>query len=124
YFVRDGVAVRLNAMAHKSDVPGRDVETVERWGIAPSVTIGLGGPTELTAQYLHQQDDNTPQYGVAYASNAFLNGPLPGLNSEDYFGYRNVDKQEQTVDSLTVRLSHEFSENLSVRNLTRYQVVT
>jgi catecholate siderophore receptor len=124
YLVREGVAVRLNLMAHKNDVPGRDVETSERWGVAPSVTIGLGGPTQLTLQYLHQEDKNTPQYGVAYASNAFLNGPLPGVNSADYFGYQNVDKQDQTVDSLTARIQHDFSDNLSVSNITRYQVVT
>src|SRR5262249_39097051 len=38
-------AVRVNAMWHQNDVPGRDVERFERWGIAPSVAFGLGEGT-------------------------------------------------------------------------------
>src|SRR5689334_7483340 len=34
----DNFAARLNAVYHRNDVPGRDVEHYERWGIAPSVT--------------------------------------------------------------------------------------
>ena len=43
--VSDLVAVRLNGAYHHNDVPGRDVEKMERWGIAPSVTIGIDGTT-------------------------------------------------------------------------------
>ena len=50
----DLVAVRLNGAYHHNDVPGRDVEKMQRWGIAPSVTIGIGGPTSLTLAYVHQ----------------------------------------------------------------------
>ena len=38
--VSDLIAVRLNAMYHENDVPGRDVENFKRWGVAPSITIG------------------------------------------------------------------------------------
>ncbi|MFC3080514.1 TonB-dependent receptor [Phenylobacterium terrae] len=118
--VRDNVAVRLNAMAHTNDAPGRDVETFERWGFAPSVTIGVGGPTQFTAMYFHQEDENTPQYGVP-----FYNGrPLPGVDPANYYGYSNVDVQDQTIDMVTGILEHAFSDTLSVRNLTRWQKVT
>src|SRR3546814_17699329 len=80
-------------MAHKNDVPGRDVDTYKRWGVAPSVSIGMAGPTKLTLQYLHQEDDNIPQYGVPY-----YDGLIPGVHRSDYFGYRNVDRPEITVD--------------------------
>ena len=46
--VSDLIAVRLNAMYHENDVPGRDVESYERWGVAPSIKIGVEGPTSLT----------------------------------------------------------------------------
>lgn len=124
YLVADGVALRLNAMIHRNDVPGRDVDKNERWGIAPSVTIGYGGPTQATLWYIHQEDENTPQYGVPYAANALIDGPLPGVDPSDYFGYRNVDKQDQVIDGLTLRITHEFSESLSIRNMTRWQQVT
>jgi catecholate siderophore receptor len=122
--IGDTTAVRLNVMAHQNDVPGRDVEAYERWGVAPSVTFGLNTATQFTVAYVHQEDENTPRYGVPYASNAFLNGPLPGADPSNYYGYRNIDRQEIGVDSLTLRFSHAFSDSLSVTNTSRYQKIT
>ncbi|BAK68130.1 iron complex outermembrane receptor protein [Sphingobium sp. SYK-6] len=119
--VGDFAAFRLNAMGHRNDVPGRDVENYERWGIAPSFTIGINSPTRLTLQYLHQEDTNIPQYGVPYV--AALGGLLPGADISDYFGYRKVDTQESTIDQLTAIFEHEFSDTVSIRNLTRWQNV-
>lgn len=120
----DGIAGRVNLMVHGNDAPGRDVETYERWGIAPSVTFGIDGPTRVTLAAYHQEDDNTPQYGVPYASNAFLNGPLPGVDPSTYYGYRNIDRQETQVSSLTGRFEHDFSDRLTISNITRWQRVT
>lgn len=117
------LGVRLNAMWHENDVPRRDVENYKRWGIAPSVTLGLNEPTRLTLAYVHQEDDNTPQYGVPYYKNAVFDGPLPGIDREGYYGYSNVDTQESTVDSITATFAHDFSETFGVRNLARYQKV-
>jgi len=119
----DLIAVRLNAMVHQNDVPGRDVESYERWGVAPAVTIGIEGPTSLTLQYLHQEETNIPQYGVPYYKNGVSSGALPGIDRSDYFGYRNIDTQEITVDQATATVAHEFSDKLSIRNLTRWQKV-
>lgn len=116
------IAFRINAMAHKNDVPGRDVEDYKRWGVAPSITFGIESPTRLTLQYLHQEDENTPQYGAPYV--AALGGLLPGADSSDYFGYRNVDTQETNVDQLTAIFEHDFSDTVSIRNLTRWQDIT
>ncbi|HMQ17802.1 MAG TPA: TonB-dependent siderophore receptor [Sphingopyxis sp.] len=118
----DLIAVRLNAMAHRNDVPGRDVEYYKRWGVAPSVTIGVEGPTRLTVQYLHQEDDNIAQYGVPYY--AIAGGMLPGIDRSDYFGYRNIDTQDITVDQATATFEHELSDTVSIRNLSRWQQVT
>jgi catecholate siderophore receptor len=48
----NGTAVRLNAMGHVQDVPGRDEEFKHRWGFAPSVAFGLGSDTRFTLSYL------------------------------------------------------------------------
>jgi len=115
--VNDLVAFRLNAMWHRNDVPGRDVEDYKRWGVAPSVTIGIDSPTSLTLQYNHQEDNNIPQYGVPY----YAGNKLPGVHRSDYFGYRNVDKQRINVDQLTAIFEHEISDTVSIRNLARWQ---
>lgn len=115
------IAFRLNAMYHENDVPGRDVEKYERWGVAPSVTIGIDSPTSLTFSYLHQEDDNIPVYGVPYS--AATGGLLPGVRYDGYYGYRNVDRQKIKVDQLNMIFQHELSDKVSVRNLTRWQRV-
>ncbi|HEY0115486.1 MAG TPA: TonB-dependent receptor, partial [Allosphingosinicella sp.] len=121
--VTGGIAVRLNAMIHRNDVPGRDVERYERWGLAPAVTIGIGGPTSFTLAYLHQEDENTPVYGIPYFRNQIHDGPLPGADDSDYFGFRNLDRQDVIVDRLSGILRHDFGEAVSLRNLTRWQRV-
>lgn len=117
----NGTAFRVNAMVHQNDAPGRDVETFERWGIAPSLAFGLGSDTRFTVSYFHQSDDNIPQYGVPYFSR--FGGPLPGVDPSNYYGYRNIDKQEIDVDMLTGVFEHDFSDSMTLRSLARFQQV-
>jgi catecholate siderophore receptor len=119
--VNDLIAFRLNAMAHRNDVPGRDVEDYKRWGIAPAVTIGIDSPTRLTLQYYHQEDTNIPQYGVPYYASA--GGKPAGISRSGYYGLRGVDKQKINVDQFTATFEHEFSDKVSIRNLARWQDV-
>ena len=112
----EGAALRLNLMTHQNDVPGRDVEQMQRWGFAPSIAFGLGTDTAWTLSYLHQEDENTPQYGVPY-----INGStVPGVDPENYYGYRNVDRQDTEADVFTSEIKHTFGDRFSLRNLTRY----
>jgi catecholate siderophore receptor len=117
------IAVRINAMYHENDVPGRDVENFKRWGVAPSITIGVDSDTSLTLAYIHQDDNNTPIYGVPFFLSGVNDGPLPGVDDSDYFGIVNLDKQKTKVDRLTATFRHAFSDTVSIRNLTRWQRV-
>jgi len=121
--VAENVAVRLNAAYHHNDVPGRDVEKFERWGVAPSVTIGIDGPTSLTFAYVHQEDMNTPVFGVPYYQSPIGGGVLAGVDRSDYYGIVNLDRQNQVVDRATVTFRHQVADGLAVRNLTRWQRV-
>ncbi|MDO6416735.1 TonB-dependent siderophore receptor [Sphingomonas sp. BIUV-7] len=117
----DTVAFRLNAMAHQNDLPRRDFEYAHRWGVAPSITVGLGTPTRFTLMYSHQEDHNIPVYGVPYY--ASLGGLLPGASYSGYYGYEDIDKQTQSVDIGTAILEHDFTDKISLRNLTRWERV-
>ncbi|GMU45066.1 MAG: TonB-dependent receptor [Xanthomonadales bacterium] len=119
FLLGESAALRLNLMRHENDQPGRDVDTAERWGFAPSIAFGLGSDTRFTLSYLRQEDENTPEYGVPY----YNGGPLPGVDPSTYFGYRNVDVQEIGVDSFTALFEHQFSDNFSLRNITRQAIV-
>ena len=121
--VSDWIAVRLNAMVHRNDYPGRDFEDANRWGVAPAITFGIGGRTNLTLAYVHQRDDNVPIYGVPFFLSQINDGPLEEADPSDYFGYRNFDQQKIRLDRATATVNHEFSDGLSIRNLTRWQRV-
>ena len=117
--VGSGSAFRLNLMAHENDVPGRDEIERERWGIAPSLALGLSEDTRLTLSYFHQSDDMLPDYGVP----ALDGKKISGVDREAYFGFSNIDKDEIETDSFTVKLEHAFSDSLSLQNLTRYSQI-
>ncbi|WP_416422824.1 TonB-dependent siderophore receptor [Pseudomonas sp. App30] len=117
--VGTGSAVRLNLMAHGNDVPGRQQIERERWGLAPSVLLGLGDDTRLTFSYLHQQDDNLPDYGLP----TFKGKLIEGVKRDAYFGWRNLDKDQITTDRLRALFEHDFSDALSLQNTLRYSRV-
>ncbi|TAJ25900.1 TonB-dependent receptor plug domain-containing protein, partial [Bosea sp. (in: a-proteobacteria)] len=66
YVIGSNVAVRINGMWHDQDVAGRDAIFQKRWGVAPSITIGVEGPTKLTASYYHLDTDELPDSGIPY----------------------------------------------------------
>ncbi len=112
-------ALRLNLMAHENDVPGRDQIDRERWGIAPSLRLGFNESTRLTLSAFHQTDDNLPDYGVP----ALDGKKLAGVSREDYFGWKNLDKEEIEQNAFTANFEHDFNDNLRLQNLTRYSRV-
>jgi catecholate siderophore receptor len=110
-----GEALRVNAMIHHNDAPGRDFEKFDRWALAPSVAFGLDGATQLVLNASYQKDDNVPQYGVPY----FNGAPLPGVSTRSYFGYHNLDRQQIESSTLTATLNHSFAGGTQLRQLLR-----
>ncbi|WP_150291693.1 TonB-dependent receptor [Sphingobium estronivorans] len=117
--INDLIAVRINAVYHENDVPGRDVENYKRWGIAPAITIGVEGPTSLTLQAEHLDDKGMPQYGLRYYANN--GGFLKDFDRSGYYGFANLDQQNSKTDSVQAIFAHEFSDAVKIRNLTRYE---
>ncbi|QNA89850.1 TonB-dependent siderophore receptor [Massilia sp. Dwa41.01b] len=124
----DNAAFRLNLMTHENDVAGRDVVGGERWGIAPTVSFGLNGPTKATLSYYHMESSEIPDTGIPF-NNPFASGPNLPLNGngtplnvdrETFYGLANRDFRDTRSDIGTVDLRHEFSPNLVLRNVTRY----
>ncbi|MDX1265958.1 MAG: TonB-dependent siderophore receptor [Oceanisphaera sp.] len=112
-------AFRINLMAHENEVPGRDEVDRQRFGIAPSVTIGLSEQTRATLSYFHQTDDNLPDYGLPARDGKIL----PGVDSESYFGWRNLDEEKIQSDAVTLKLEHELNDTVRLENQTRYSRV-
>jgi len=110
----EGAAFRLNAMGHEAEVTDRNVVQTSRWGVAPSLALGLGTPTRLTLSYFHQYNDDIPDYGIPYLGT--LPAPVPRNN---YYGFRD-DRMKTRTDVGTIKLEHDFSDSFTVENLARY----
>lgn len=111
----DGTAVRLNLMANENGTAGRDVARYRRLGVAPTATFGLGTPVRLTVSYLHQQEYDTPDYGLPWLRNR----PAP-VDRKTFYGFDGSDYLRTNVDVGTVRLESDLNDHVSFRNQFRY----
>ena len=109
-----GEAFRLNAMAEEAGVAGRDAAEVRRFGIAPSITIGMNTKTNATLSYVHLAEDDTPDYGLPW-----LFDKLAPANRHSYFGFPGENYLKTDDDILTLKIEHEFSPNLSLHTIAR-----
>ena len=121
----EGTAVRLNALWTESGIAGRDVVQDERWGIAPSVSFGLGTPTRVTLSYFHLEQDNLPGYGIPWVpanTNSFLrkhsNDEAP-VDFSNFYGLKS-DFEKVRTDIPTALMEHDFNEKITLRNITRF----
>ena len=121
--VSDQLAVRLVGMYHDSMVAGRDEVFDDRWGIAPSVTFGVGGPVTASIDYYHPEPDAMPDYGIPLTSR----GQLPGgvrepadTDRDNFYGLLSRDFQETRVDAATFQIDAQLSDGIVLSNTTRY----
>jgi catecholate siderophore receptor len=119
YVVNDDIGVRLNAMYHDADVAGRDEVEVNRYGIAPTITFGMNSPTKATLSYIHTRTDDIPDYGHPYDPRT---GKPVDVDRDNFYGLTNRDFQNVQLDAGTLRLEHEFNDNFTLANTTRYSV--
>jgi catecholate siderophore receptor len=127
------IGFRLNAMAHDADVPGRNGPENQRWGIAPTVTFGMGTPTEVTLSWQHLQTDDMPDGGVPYlygntagaTNGTTLPGgsvirPTYGSNRANWYGLKDRDYSKEKSDLFSASVEHKFTEHNKFRNTLRY----
>jgi catecholate siderophore receptor len=107
-------AFRLNAMGESSHVAGRDFVDNKHWGVAPELSLGIGGPTTATLAYFHLSEHDIPDSGVP-----FINGAPADVPRQNYYGLAS-DRAIAEVNIGTFRLTHEFNSSISVSNTFRY----
>jgi catecholate siderophore receptor len=111
----NGAAFRLNMMGNDSNVAGRDIAENRRFGLAPSLALGLGSATRTTFNYFHQSEDDIPDYGIPW----LFNGPAP-VKRNLYYGFKDGNFLKTTADIGTIRLEHDFSPHITFHNQVRY----
>lgn len=134
WLLGEKTAFRLNAMYHDADVAGRDMVNNSRWGVAPTITFGVNTPTRVTLSYYHMQSDDLPDSGIPYAypsTKVQRNGSFMGVTQtgpasvdrNNFYGLSS-DYRKTTSDMGTIGIEHDFSNRLTLRNMTRYTYST
>ncbi|MBN9144913.1 MULTISPECIES: TonB-dependent receptor [unclassified Novosphingobium] len=137
--ISDFVGLRVSGMYHDQGVAGRDYVWQRRWGIAPSLKIGMTGPTSLTLDWYHMQSSELPDQGIPYTriASSFgagyyevaplgtdpfttANGGTVQRQRGTFYGLVNRDFRTSNTDAFTARFEHKISPDLKIRNTVRY----
>jgi catecholate siderophore receptor len=130
-FEGSGTALRVNVMGQDGDVDGRDFVERRGWAVAPSLAFGLEGDTRAYFYLLHTEQDNIPDGGVptiglegfynpAFDTGGAHAGQLPAKADRDnYYGFAS-DFEEIKGTMFTARLEHDFGDDVTLRNTSRY----
>ena len=116
-------------MGEKTHDAARDNIQNERYGVAPSLALGLD-TNAAVVNYLHVHQNNTGRrysdrwpagYSAPSAAYAALNNSGKVATS-NYYG-TDSDFDKSTTDSATLRFEHDLSDNTTLRNTTRWSRV-
>jgi catecholate siderophore receptor len=110
-----GAAFRANFMAQEGGVAGRDAAEIRRFGLAPSISVGMNTKTRATLSYMHLTESDTPDYGLPW----FNNSVAPGSIRHNYYGFADENYLKTNDDIVTLKAEHEFSPNVTLRTIAR-----
>ena len=108
-------AFRLNAVGEEQGIASRNVTQVRRVGVAPSLAFGLGQPTRFSVDYIHEYENDIPDYGLPYYGTG-----VAAVPRSNYYGFANGNFLTTQPDILTGRFEHDFGSHLTVRNTLRW----
>jgi catecholate siderophore receptor len=122
-----GAALRINAMGFSGNAPGRDYARNQRTGINPTMSFGLGSPTQVQVGLFYITQHNQPDFGLPFVP--LSNNAVPGLVGygnqvapvpySNYYGliYRDHENLSTKIGSLVVK--HDFGGGMVFSNRTQ-----
>jgi catecholate siderophore receptor len=113
----DNAAFRIAAMGQGGPVSTRRETTVDDYGVAPSFSWGIGGPTRITVAGLIQHNNDRPDYGQPP-----LNGAPVKSGFDTVYGY-STDRTIQDVRAASFEIKHRFDNGVSVRDQVQFSGV-
>jgi len=123
----EGAALRINVMGQDGDVADRDVARNTRFGLAPSLALGLGTPTRLVFTYMHETEYDIPDYGLPWLYQASpgagtaIARPAPlSLTQSKYYGFEHGNYLRANADVATAKIEHDFDKNFTVTDQLRF----
>jgi catecholate siderophore receptor len=97
------IAVRINTM-YTNNQSFRDEVAEKRWGLAPSISWGMGTRDEWNASYYILHEENRPDYGIPYFDGKPLN-----IAPNTFYGLSSDYERNQTHIG-TLSHTHKFSD--------------
>ncbi|NRA85140.1 MAG: TonB-dependent siderophore receptor [Gammaproteobacteria bacterium] len=123
----DKTGLRINALATDGgDKFGNGVEDYQTLAIAPSLFHEFSDKTSLTADVMLMKQDNTPMLGMPFITDdaseqlGIKAGPIDSSLWDKFYGNKQRDFEEVNINVATVVVQHQFSDNISVINQTRF----
>jgi catecholate siderophore receptor len=111
----DTAAARVTVMDQRNGVVDRDQVIYRRYGVAPTLALGIGTPTRLTVSYFKEEENNLPDYGIP-----FIDGAPADVNRSNYYGLVNYDRTRTNTNIGTIRFEHDFGDDITLSDSARY----
>ena len=112
-----GAAFRINLMAHDSNVAGRDTTENSRFGLAPTLSLGLGTDTRAYFSFIHQTEYDVPDYGMPILFQGTAGAPrqvaqaVPeSVGRSNFYGFAENDYLRTNVDVATGKIEHDVND--------------
>ncbi|MCC6776993.1 MAG: TonB-dependent receptor [Hyphomicrobiales bacterium] len=125
--VDDNLWARVVTMGQLYNIVDRDHIEQNRYGVSPSLMWKPTERTKVTLAYIYQHDFSIPDYGIPFLPPAagIPRSPAPVARSNWYGILSGPLPDTEKVDAhiATAKIEHEFSNQLKVSNITRYNYV-
>jgi catecholate siderophore receptor len=108
-------AARLTVMDQQNGVVDRDQVYYRRYGVAPTLALGIGTATRLTLSYFKEEENNLPDYGIP-----FIDGAPAAVNRSNYYGLANYDSTRTNTNIGTIRFERDISDEVTLSDSARY----
>ncbi len=115
-------ALRLNILAEDAG-HYRYPQDTSKLGFAPSFRMRLGSATEATLSYFYLKTNDVTDYGQPSLSPAFTGTgrfAMPPVPATNYYGYAAHDRTDHETHITTLKVEHEVSRSLKLKNTLRF----
>ena len=110
-------AARVNMMFQRGKASTRDLTNVMDFGISPSLTLGMGGPTQVNFTALFQHNYDQVDYGIPPYNGVPLNVPR-----NTSYGFADDFTATDTIIA-GATIEHKFDKDTTLRNQSQFSYV-
>lgn len=121
YALSDTLALRVNALYHTADTPGRDHVDSERWGGTAALEWAASDAFTLRADYYHFRLDGMSDYGHPFDSTT--QEPYD-VDADNFYGAVGRDFLKNGADIGTVGMEWTVADDVTLSSQARYGEVT